>query len=189
MNQRYRDHGRAGQTLGRHFLDRAGGQRLQDAVLDPPQRIANAAVRVLIARLVQLGAGGHRQRTAIAVGRAVHELLGKFDGVAMRVPVSTGSLSAIGFVSSRETTPEEINSMLEESAKEERWKGILAVTREQIVSTDIIGNPHAAIADLSLTHVTGGDLCAVYSWYDNEMGYTNTLVRHVVKLGQVISNF
>ena len=126
---------------------------------------------------------------AIAVGRAVHELLGKFDGVAMRVPVSTGSLSAIGFVSSRETTPEEINSMLEESAKEERWKGILAVTREQIVSTDIIGNPHAAIADLSLTHVTGGDLCAVYSWYDNEMGYTNTLVRHVVKLGQVISNF
>jgi glyceraldehyde 3-phosphate dehydrogenase len=123
---------------------------------------------------------------AIAVGRAVHELLGKFDGVAMRVPVSTGSLSAICFVSSRETTPEEVNSMLEEAAKEPRWQGILTTTREQLVSTDIIGNPHAAIADLSLTHVTGGDLCAVYSWYDNEMGYTHTLVDHVVKLGETL---
>lgn len=123
---------------------------------------------------------------AIAVGRAVHELLGKFDGVAMRVPVSTGSLSAISFISKRETTPEEINKMLEDSAKEARWEGILTTTRDQIVSTDIIGNPYAAIADLSLTHVTGGNLCAVYSWYDNEMGYTNSLVRHVIKLGQSI---
>src|SRR3989344_2379100 len=124
---------------------------------------------------------------AIAVGRAVHELLGKFDGVAMRVPVSTGSLSSICFVSKRDTTPEEINSMLEESAKEDRWQGIFTTTREQIVSTDIIGNKHAAIADLSLTHVTGGNLCAVYSWYDNEMGYTNSLVQHVIKLGQTLN--
>lgn len=122
----------------------------------------------------------------IAVGRAVHGLLGKFDGVAMRVPVSTGSLSAIVFLAARDTTPEEINSMLEVSAAEERWEGIFTTTREQIVSTDIIGNKHAAIADLGLTHVTGGDLCAVYSWYDNEMGYTNSLVDHVIKLGQTI---
>ena len=123
---------------------------------------------------------------AIAVGRAVHELLGKFDGVAMRVPVSTGSLSAIVFQSSRDTTPEEIISILEEAAKEPRWKGIFTTTREQIVSTDIIGNPHAAIADLTLTHVTGGNLCAVYSWYDNEMGYTNSLLDHVIKFGKNI---
>ncbi len=123
---------------------------------------------------------------AIAVGRAVHELLGKFDGVAMRVPVSTGSLSAICFLSEKETTPEEINSILEMATKDERWQGIFTTTRDQIVSTDIIGNKHAAIADLSLTHVTGRDLCAVYSWYDNEMGYTNTLVEHVVKLGKTI---
>ncbi|MBI2086630.1 MAG: type I glyceraldehyde-3-phosphate dehydrogenase [Candidatus Zambryskibacteria bacterium] len=123
---------------------------------------------------------------AIAVGRAVHELLGKFDGVAMRVPVSTGSLSAICFVSERETTPDEINSILENAAKEPRWHGILTTTRDQIVSTDIIGNPYAAVADLSLTHVTGKDLCAVYSWYDNEMGYTHTLVDHVIKLGLYI---
>ncbi|KKS88316.1 MAG: Glyceraldehyde-3-phosphate dehydrogenase, type I [Microgenomates group bacterium GW2011_GWC1_43_11] len=123
---------------------------------------------------------------AIAVGRAVHELLGKFDGVAMRVPVSTGSLSSIVFLAARETTPEEINKILEEAAREPRWQGIFTVTREQIVSTDIIGNPHAAIADLSLTHVTGGDLCAVYSWYDNEFGYTNSLVQHILKVAQLI---
>jgi len=124
---------------------------------------------------------------AIAVGRAVHELLGKFDGVAMRVPVSTGSLSAIVFLAARETTKEEINTILEEASHEPRWEGILAATRDQLVSTDIIGDSHAAIADLILTHVTGGDLCAVYSWYDNEMGYTHTLVNHVVKLGKTIS--
>lgn len=123
---------------------------------------------------------------AISVGRAVHELLGKFDGVAMRVPVSTGSLSAIVFLSTKDTTPEEINKILEKSAGESRWQGIFTTTRDQIVSTDIIGNPHAAIADLSLTHVTNGDLCAVYSWYDNEMGYTHTLVNHAVKLGHTI---
>ena len=123
---------------------------------------------------------------AIAVGRAVHELLGRFDGVAMRVPVDTGSLSAIVFLSEKATTPDEINKILEEAAKEPRWAGIFTTTRDQIVSTDIIGNPHAAIADLGLTHVTLGDLCAVYSWYDNEMGYTHSLVRHVVKLAETI---
>jgi len=120
---------------------------------------------------------------AIAVGRAVHELLGKFDGVAMRVPVSTGSLSAIVFLSARETTIEEINSILEEASRDPRWYGILTTTKDQLVSTDIIGNSHAAIADLTLTHVTDKDLCAVYSWYDNEMGYTHTLLQHVTKLG------
>ena len=123
---------------------------------------------------------------AISVGRAVHELLGKFDGVAMRVPVATGSLSAIVFLANEATTTEEINSILEAAAKESRWQNIFTTTRDQIVSTDIIGNKHAAIADLSLTHVTAGDLCAVYSWYDNEMGYTNTLVRHVIKLGAYV---
>ncbi len=123
---------------------------------------------------------------AISVGRAVHELLGKFDGVAMRVPVSTGSLSAIVFLSTKDTTPEEINTILEEAAKEPRWQGIFTTTLDQIVSTDIIGNKHASIADLSLTHVTDGDLCAVYSWYDNEMGYTYTLVDHVIKLGNTL---
>lgn len=119
---------------------------------------------------------------AIAVTRAVHDLLGKFDGVAFRVPVQTGSISAIVFVSARPTTIEEINSILENASQEPRWQGIFTTTRDQLVSTDIIGNPYAAIADLLLTHVTDGDLCAVYSWYDNEFGYTNSLVDHVLKV-------
>jgi glyceraldehyde 3-phosphate dehydrogenase len=55
-----------------------------------------------------------------------------------------------------------------------------------IVSSDIVGDSHAAIIDLSLTKVVDGDLCIVYSWYDNEFGYTNTLVKHVLKVAQVI---
>lgn len=123
---------------------------------------------------------------AITVGKVVHELLGKFDGVAMRVPVATGSLSSVVFLTERETTKEEINRILEEASHEERWDGIFVTTRDQLVSSDIIGDRHAAIADLNLTHVTGGDLCAVYSWYDNEMGYTNTLVNHVIKVGETL---
>ncbi|MEK7135517.1 MAG: glyceraldehyde 3-phosphate dehydrogenase NAD-binding domain-containing protein, partial [Patescibacteria group bacterium] len=81
---------------------------------------------------------------AIAVGRAVHELLGKFDGVAMRVPVATGSLSSVVFLAERETTKEEINTILENASHDKRWDGILAATRDQLVSTDIIGDKHAA---------------------------------------------
>jgi len=122
---------------------------------------------------------------AIAVGRAIPELQGKFDGVAMRVPVIDGSLSAITFVSSRPTTVEEINSILKEAESDPRWAGIFKTTTDQLVSSDIIGEPHAAVADLSLTKVVDGDLCCVYSWYDNEFGYTNSLVAHVLKVAEL----
>jgi len=121
---------------------------------------------------------------AVAVTRAVKQLANKFDGVSMRVPVATGSLSAITFVSAKPTTPEEINNILKKAEKEPRWQGILRTTTDQLVSTDIVGDPYAAIVDLSLTKVVDGDLCCVYSWYDNEFGYTNTLVGHVIKVAQ-----
>ncbi|HUO75463.1 MAG TPA: type I glyceraldehyde-3-phosphate dehydrogenase [Candidatus Paceibacterota bacterium] len=119
---------------------------------------------------------------AIAVARAVTELKGKFDGVSMRVPTLTGSLSAITFVSKKKTSAEEINAILTEAARDEHWKGIFTVTNEQLVSSDIIGDPHAAVVDLSLTKVVDDDLCCVYSWYDNEFGYTNALVMHVLEV-------
>ena len=102
----------------------------------------------------------------------------------MRVPIITGSLSAITFVSSRATTAEEINKILRDAAMDDRWQGIFRATDEQLVSSDIVGDPHAAIADLSLTKVVDGDLCSVYSWYDNEFGYTNSLVMHVLKVAK-----
>jgi glyceraldehyde 3-phosphate dehydrogenase (phosphorylating) len=118
----------------------------------------------------------------IAVARAIKELEGKFDGISMRVPLLTGSLSAITFLSKKKTTAEEINDILTAAAREPHWRGIFSVTNDQLVSSDIIGDPHAAIADLSLTKVVDGDLCCVYSWYDNEFGYTNSLVIHVLKV-------
>jgi glyceraldehyde 3-phosphate dehydrogenase len=121
---------------------------------------------------------------AIAVARVIQNLKGKFDGMAMRVPTITGSLSAIVFLSERSTTAEEINTILTEAAQSERWKEVFTITTDPIVSTDIVGDSHAAIADLSLTKVVDGDLCAVYSWYDNEFGYTNTLVEHVLRIAQ-----
>jgi len=121
---------------------------------------------------------------AIAVARAVDSLRGKFDGTAFRVPVVTGSISAITFISERPTTVEEINSILKSAESEPRWQGIFKTTTDQLVSTDIIGDPYAAIADLSLTKVVDGDLCCVYSWYDNEFGYTNSLVDHVLKVAE-----
>src|SRR5262249_50756713 len=99
---------------------------------------------------------------------------GRFDGIAMRVPVLTGSISSIVFLADRRTSAEEINEQLEEASRQARWSELLAVSREPLVSSDIVGDPHAAIVDLSLTKVVDGDLCSVYSWYDNEYGYTNS---------------
>lgn len=119
---------------------------------------------------------------AVAVGRAVKAVEGKFEGTSMRVPIITGSLSAITFVSSRPTTTEEINKILRDASAEPRWEGIFRATDEQLVSSDIVGESYPAVADLSLTKVVDGDLCCVYSWYDNEFGYTNSLVDHVLKV-------
>lgn len=175
------------QKLGikKAFLNTAHGYTATQSLVDSPAR-GNDYRR---GRAAAINIVPSTTGAAISVGRAVHELLGKFDGVAMRVPVSVGSLSAIVFLSGRPTTKEEINSILEEASGEQRWQGILATTRDQIVSADIVGDTHAAIADLSLTHVTDTDLCAVYSWYDNEMGYANTLVQHVIKLGASINSY
>lgn len=120
---------------------------------------------------------------AIAVTKALPQLSGKFDGISMRVPVVAGSIVDITFISKRPTTVEEVNSILEKAGEDPRWEGIFTATDEQIVSSDIIGSKYASVADLSMTRVVGGNLVKVLAWYDNEMGYTHTLVKHVVKLG------
>jgi glyceraldehyde 3-phosphate dehydrogenase len=117
---------------------------------------------------------------AISVVRAIPALKGKFDGMAMRVPVRTGSISEIVFLAKRPTTAVEINDILRKAAIDPRWQGIFAVTEDQIVSSDVIGQPYGAIADLNFTTVVDGDLVRVLSWYDNEAGYVSTLVRHVL---------
>lgn len=113
---------------------------------------------------------------AIATTEVIPELQGVFDGVAIRVPVPTVSLSDITAVLQEETTKEEINKLFREAAKSARFKGILTVTDEPLVSSDFIGNPYSAIVDLSLTNVVGGNLVKVVAWYDNESGYAHRLV-------------
>ncbi len=123
---------------------------------------------------------------AIAVTEALPSLLGKFDGIAIRVPAITGSLVDLTFVAKRDTTVEEVNAALTAAACEERWKHVFAVTTDPIVSSDIIGDTHASIADLSFTRVVGGNLVKALAWYDNEMGYTYALVEHVAESGRYI---
>ena len=122
---------------------------------------------------------------AISVTEAVKNLSGLFDGLAMRVPVITGSIVDFTFVSARPTSIEEVNSILKQAAGEERWSKVFSVTEEQFVSSDIIGAPYASIADLSFTKVIGDDLVKILIWYDNEAGYTNALVEHVIKAGEL----
>ena len=116
---------------------------------------------------------------AIAVGRAIPKLNEKFDGIALRVPVIAGSIADITFVAKRKTTVKEVNKVLAKAARSRQWKGILQVTKDPLVSSDIVGQPYAAIVDLNFTRVVDGDLVKVLSWYDNEWGYVATLVRHV----------
>ncbi len=116
---------------------------------------------------------------AIATTKVLPQLSGKFDGTAVRVPVAVGSLSDITFVTERPVSKEEINEIFKEEAATQRYKQVLAVNEEEIVSSDIIGNPHAAIVDLTLTQIVDGDLVKIFAWYDNEWGYSNQLVREI----------
>ena len=123
---------------------------------------------------------------AEAIERALPELAGKFDGIAFRVPVIAGSIADITLVSKRNTSVKEVNAILKKAAGSPRWKGIMAVTEEPVVSSDIVGQPYGAIVDLPLTKVVGGNLVKVLSWYDNEYGYASTLVKHVLQIGKLL---
>jgi glyceraldehyde 3-phosphate dehydrogenase len=124
---------------------------------------------------------------AVSVARAFPDLKGKFDGVALRVPVVAGSLVDLTFLAKRKTTVEEINSILKQAAASPRWNKIMKVTEDQVVSSDIIGEPYGAVIDLRVTQVIDGDLVKIFSWYDNEWGYVSTLVQHILKAGESLS--
>ena len=113
---------------------------------------------------------------AIATAKVIPSLEGKFDGLSVRVPTPTVSLSDITAVLSKNVTKEEINAVFEKAAKEPFYQGILGVTNEPLVSSDFKGNSHSAVVDLALTNVVGGNLVKVVAWYDNEWGYSNRLV-------------
>jgi glyceraldehyde 3-phosphate dehydrogenase len=125
---------------------------------------------------------------AIATTEVIPELKSMFDGIALRVPVLTGSITDFVFVTSRKVTREEVNEALKEATQSPIYRGILGMSGvdgvpEHLVSSDIIGNNYSAVVDPEFTQVIDGDLVKVLAWYDNEWGYTNRLVEQTIKFG------
>ena len=163
-------------------LNTVHGYTASQGVVDGPNKKDWKEGRAAAQNIVPTSTGA-----AIAVTKAVPELAGKFDGLAMRVPVVSGSIADVTFIAKRDTSVEEVNKILKEAAAEEKWQGIFTVTEDPIVSADIIGSLYGSVADLGLTRVVDGNLVKVCAWYDNEMGYTNTLIKHVLKIGEYLS--
>jgi len=113
---------------------------------------------------------------AKAVGEVMGSVKGVFDGLSIRVPTITVSISDITMVLKNKVTKEEVNQAFIDASKTERFKGVLSVTDEPLVSSDFIGNTSSCTVDLSLTNVIDGDLVKVVAWYDNEYGYAHRLV-------------
>ncbi len=118
---------------------------------------------------------------AIATTNCLPQFKGKFDGVGVRGPVPAGSLADLVFVMERATTVEEVNNIFREEAQSPRYLGILGVAEDPIVSSDVIGDPRASIVDLEMTLVVDGDLVKIMTWYDNEWGYTNQMVKEALR--------
>jgi glyceraldehyde 3-phosphate dehydrogenase len=121
---------------------------------------------------------------ATATAETLPSLRNKFDGMAIRVPIPTGSLSDITMVVKRKTTIEEISRVFKKAVKTSRYKGIVTVTEDPIVSSDIVGDPHSAIVDLGMTRVVDGTLVKIVAWYDNEWGYANRLAEMALFLAK-----
>jgi glyceraldehyde 3-phosphate dehydrogenase len=148
-------------------------QRLQDMPHKDYRRARAAAVN-----LIPTSTGA-----AKAIGLVIPALQGKLNGVAIRAPVITGSLVDLTCDVGRETSVEEINTAMREAA-EGPLQGILEYTEDPIVSTDIVTNPHSSILDSEQTGVIDGTFVKVFSWYDNEWGYSNRCVELAEKVLQ-----
>ncbi len=122
---------------------------------------------------------------ALAVTETIPSLKDKFDGMAIRVPVAVGSLCDVTYLLNKKTTIEAVNAEFIKAARG-KLKGILEASDEELVSADIIANPHSSIIDLKSTALVGGDLLKVIAWYDNEWGYSNRLVELAVYLNKFI---
>ncbi|HHP7231407.1 MAG TPA: type I glyceraldehyde-3-phosphate dehydrogenase [Xenococcaceae cyanobacterium] len=117
---------------------------------------------------------------AIATTQVLPQLENKFDGVAVRTPVPVGSITDIVVLTEQATSVEAVNQIFREESQTERYQGILGISEDQIVSSDIVGDSRASVVDLTMTKVIDGDLVKVMSWYDNEWGYANQMIREVL---------
>jgi len=123
---------------------------------------------------------------AEATAKVMPSLAGTFEGIAIRVPTISVSLTDITMLLKKDVTVEQVNKALKTAAKKKHWQGIFTVTEEPLVSSDFIGDSHSSIADLELTRVVGGNLVKVVAWYDNEWGYANRLVEMAEIVGKTV---
>jgi glyceraldehyde 3-phosphate dehydrogenase len=147
-------------------------QRLQDMPHKDLRRARAAAIN-----LIPTSTGA-----AKAIGLVVPELAGKLNGTSVRAPVPTGSVVDLTATMARETTAEEVNSVVAREADKGRYEGILKYSEDPIVSTDINKSPYSAVFDAELTMVTAGNFVKVFAWYDNEWGYSCRLGELVQKV-------
>lgn len=162
-------------------LNTVHGYTASQSLVDGPSKKKFRNGRAAAQNIIPASTGA-----AIAITKAFTKLEGLFDGIAIRVPVVAGSLVDVTFIAKRNTSKEEVNSILKKASQDKRWEGVFTVTEEEIVSSDILGSKYGSIADLDFTRVVDGNLVKVMAWYDNETGYTNTLLEHVIKLGSYI---
>ena len=154
------------------------GYTSSQAIVDSPRSDARRG-RAGAANFIPTSTGA-----AVSTTRALPEYRGRFDGVAIRAPVIVGSIADIVALATRTTTVDEVNRVFTEEATSDRYREVLGVTRDPVVSSDIIKDSHASVVDLGLTQVVDGDLVKVMSWYDNEWGYSNQVVREALRISQ-----
>jgi glyceraldehyde 3-phosphate dehydrogenase len=123
---------------------------------------------------------------ASATARALPNLKGRFQGAAVRVPVPICSLSDIVMLTERETSVSQVNDIFLEEARSDRYAGVVGVTEDPVVSSDIIQDSRASIVDVDMTQVVDGNLVKVMSWYDNEWGYASQMVRQAVSMALIV---
>lgn len=173
---------KAGIGIEKAVLNTVHAYTASQSIVDGPSKKDFRSGRAAAQNIIPTSTGA-----AVATTLAHTDLTGKFDGIAMRVPVPVGSIVDVTFIASRETSVEEVNKIMREAAESKAWQKLFAVTEEPIVSSDIIGARYASIADLAFTRVVGGNLVKVLAWYDNETSYTHTLVEHVAAISKFLS--
>lgn len=148
------------------------------AIVDSPSKKIRRG-RAGAANLVPTSTGA-----AIATTKVLPEYEGHFDGVAVRAPVPVGSIADMVFVTERDTTVDEVKDIFREEANSSRYKNILGISDDPLVSSDIVGDGHASLVDLEMIQVIHSHLIKIMSWYDNEWGYTSQMIRTAVALTQ-----
>jgi glyceraldehyde 3-phosphate dehydrogenase len=151
-------------------------QNLQDASHKDLRRARAAAQNI-----IPTGTGA-----AISTTETIPALKGLFDGMSLRVPTTTGSITDFTILLKKDVTKEDVNNTFKEATENPIYKGIIATTEEPLVSSDIIGRSESAIIDLSLTQVVAGNLIKVFAWYDNEWGYASRLIEQVIRVGRTL---